>query len=83
VSAWEEDLLGLLTFAIGVGIAEYSYWIGFRAGVRSQRVSDMGWPSAWRPTPPVKKPARCDEAGSAAGHAPAAAFPALGRNGKT
>jgi hypothetical protein len=59
VSAWEEGLLGLLTFAMGVGIAAYSYRTGFRAGVRSQRVSDMGWPSAWRPNATGTEPARC------------------------
>jgi hypothetical protein len=61
VSAWGEGLLGLLTFAMGVGIAAYSYRTGFRAGVRSQRVSDMGWPSAWRPNATGTAPARCVE----------------------
>jgi hypothetical protein len=42
VGAWGGVLLG---FAMGApGVALYSYRVGFRTGVRSERVRDMGWP---------------------------------------
>jgi hypothetical protein len=45
VGAWGGVLLG---FAMGApGVALYSYRVGFRTGVRNERVRDMGWPTAW------------------------------------